>query len=595
MTDYDSIWRSSAVATNEKIRDVINMKQFKLLSMLLAILMVPMMVSCGGDDEKDDNPSGDDLIIKASGTWMCTQSVDAMNGQSLQGLMVGKEITINPNGTYTSTAPTFGYSGTYTVSGNKITAHSDAGSKFLINVSISGDRMTWEGTASNGVSFRYIFERESNVVPSEKAFTKEIIAGDFQWKVNSVSIKRGASSIITEGKTIRFYENGSCEGFHSMENAWRINNGRIETYYKQTEEPIYVYTLLSSNSDELLVRIDGTLDNNLQAEVLLIKDIIPNSTTTEDNVFDTKAGIKAIYASCYAACAEFEEWQLKLEGIRLNSNTVHRISSGSTEVYNTWMYTYQTINRINLVLEKEDAVMEKMGNQDGKALIAELRALRAFVNYNIGMLWGRVPLLTQPITIDGTQTPQSSQAEVFQFAYDEINSVLDDLRPSFEQENGQIRFNKDAGLMLKAELAMSLGNKQLAAATLNQIEKSRYNNTRSASSSFDRSFIWALYTQQNTYCPVYTVMHTNLYLYENSGSKDGLDLPTIDLNKDGKPDEDVESFWHASEYTDYGYWAFLKRIRKAQEVTGCFDYELLMPIPAPEINSYPNFKQNPGY
>ena len=40
------------------------MKQFKLLSMLLAILMVPMMVSCGGDDEKDDKPSGDDLIIK---------------------------------------------------------------------------------------------------------------------------------------------------------------------------------------------------------------------------------------------------------------------------------------------------------------------------------------------------------------------------------------------------------------------------------------------------------------------------------------------------------------------------------------------------
>ena len=28
------------------------MKQFKLLSMLLAILMVHMMVSCGGDDEE---------------------------------------------------------------------------------------------------------------------------------------------------------------------------------------------------------------------------------------------------------------------------------------------------------------------------------------------------------------------------------------------------------------------------------------------------------------------------------------------------------------------------------------------------------------
>ena len=571
------------------------MKQFKLLSMLLAILMVPMMVSCGGDDEKDDKPSGDDLIIKASGTWMCTQSVDAMNGQSLQGLMVGKEITINPNGTYTSTAPTFGYSGTYTVSGNKITAHSDAGGTFIINVSISGDRMTWDGTANNGVSFRYIFERENNVVPSEKAFTKELIAGDFQWKVNSISIKRGASSIITEGKTIRFNEDGSCEGFHSMENAWRINNGRIETYYKQTEEPIYVYTLLSSNSDELLVRIDGTLDNNLQAEVLLIKDIIPNSTTTEDNVFGSKEQILAILSSSYSACAEFQTWQFKLEDIRRNPNTVHQINANSAEVRNTWQYAYRTINIINLVLEKKDAVMEKMGNQDGKALIAELRALRAFVNYNIGMLFGNIPLLTKVLADNDNQIAQSSQAEVFQFAYDEINSVLDDLLPAFEQENAQIRFNKDAGLMLKAELAMSLGNKQLAAATLNQIEKSRYNNTRSVSSSLDRSFIWALHTQQSTYCPVYTVMHTNLYLYENSGSKDGLDLPTIDLNKDGKPDEDVESFWHASEYTDYGYWAALKRMGKAQEVTGCFDYELLMPIPAQEINSYPNFKQNPGY
>ena len=470
------------------------MKQFKLLSMLLAILMVPMMVSCGGDDEKDDKPSGDDLIIKASGTWMCTQSVDAMNGQSLQGLMVGKEITINPNGTYTSTAPTFGYSGTYTVSGNKITAHSDAGGTFIINVSISGDRMTWDGTANNGVSFRYIFERENNVVPSEKAFTKELIAGDFQWKVNSISIKRGASSIITEGKTIRFNEDGSCEGFHSMENAWRINNGRIETYYKQTEEPIYVYTLLSSNSDELLVRIDGTLDNNLQAEVLLIKDIIPNSTTTEDNVFGSKEQILAILSSSYSACAEFQTWQFKLEDIRRNPNTVHQINANSAEVRNTWQYAYRTINIINLVLEKKDAVMEKMGNQDGKALIAELRALRAFVNYNIGMLFGNIPLLTKVLADNDNQITQSSQAEVFQFAYDEINSVLDDLRPSFEQENGQIRFNKDAGLMLKAELAMSLGNKQLAAATLNQIDKSRYYNTRSASSSLDRSYIWALHT-----------------------------------------------------------------------------------------------------
>ena len=67
------------------------MKNLKILSIMLSILIIPLMVSCGDNDEKDSSPSGDDLIIKASGTWMCTQSVDAQNGESYQGLMVGKE------------------------------------------------------------------------------------------------------------------------------------------------------------------------------------------------------------------------------------------------------------------------------------------------------------------------------------------------------------------------------------------------------------------------------------------------------------------------------------------------------------------------
>ena len=567
------------------------MKQFKLLSMLLAILMIPMMVSCGGDDEKDSTPSGDDLIIKASGTWMCTQSVDTQNGKSYQGLMVGKEITISPNGTYTSTASTFGYSGTYTVNGNKITAHSDAGGTFLINVSISGDRMTWDGTANNGVSFRYIFERESSDVPTEKAFTKEIIAGDFQWNVKSVSIKRGSSNSVKEGKTIRFYEDGTCQAFHSMETAWRINNGRIETYYKQTEEPMYVYTLLSANTDEIIVRIDGTLDDILQAEVVLLKESIPNATTTEEDVFATKQGILGIYSSCYESCAKFEVAQLKLEGIRKNPSTVHSITPNTSEVSNTWQYAYQTINRINFVLDKEDAVLTRMGHEKGSAIIAELKALRAFVNYNLAMLWGNVPLLERVVTDTDNNIAQTNQQAVFQFAFNEICNVIDNLPANEGQENGQLYFNKDAGRMLKAELEMALGDKHLAATTLNQIDRGSYVTTRSSSTSLEKSFMWALFIQTSNYCPVYTLMHNQLYLYEITGSKENLMLPTVDASLDGK----IESYWLTSNYLDYGYWAALKRMGKAQEVTGCLDYELLMPIPLTDIQYNPNLTQNPGY
>jgi hypothetical protein len=86
-------------------------------------------------------------------------------------------------------------------------------------------------------------------------------------------------------------------------------------------------------------------------------------------------------------------------------------------------------------------------------------------------------------------------------------------------------------------------------------------------------------------------MHNQLYLYEILGSKEGLLLPLVDTSLDGK----IESYWLASDYLDYGYWAALKRMGKAQEVTGCFDYELLMPIPYIDILQNPNLSQNPNY
>ena len=568
------------------------MRKFYHLSIMLAILMIPLMVSCGGgDDENNNTPSGDDLIIKASGTWMCTQSVDTQNGQTYQGLMVGKEISISPNGTYTSTAPTFGYSGTYTVNGNKITAHSNAGGTFLINVSINGDRMTWDGTANNGVSFRYIFERESNAVPSEKTFTKEIIAGDFQWYVNSVSIKRGSSNSVKQGKTIRFYEDGTCEAFHSMETAWRLNNGRIETYYKKTGEPMYVYTLLSANSDEIMIRINGTLDDILEAEVVLIKKNIPTEDVTQDF---TKEQLIAIFNASYSYCAEFEMAQIKLEGIRTNPSTVHSITPNTNEVSNTWQSAYKAINAINVVLDRENDILSRFGGQDIRVMIAELRALRAFINYNLAILWGNVPLIKQVNIDGGYYIAQSSQSEVLMFAYDEINKVISNL-PTSEGQNGRLHFNKDAGSMLIAELQMALGNKSQAANVLNSINKNTYVTTRSTSTSLEKSFIWALSPQQNSYCPVYTLMHNQLYLYEITGSKNNLMLPTIDLNKDGIPDDEIESFWAASDQLDYGYWAALKRMGKAQEVTGCYNHELLMPIPYMDIINNPNLTQNPGY
>lgn len=137
------------------------MKKIKFWSMMMLVAMMMSLVVACGDDGDDDGSRGDELRSKAVGTWMCTKSTDSAQGKSYDGLMVGKQVTIKADGTYTSTASTFGYSGSYTIKGNTITAKSKDGSTFVVTVTISGDKMTWNGTASNGTTFHYVFTRES--------------------------------------------------------------------------------------------------------------------------------------------------------------------------------------------------------------------------------------------------------------------------------------------------------------------------------------------------------------------------------------------------------------------------------------------------
>ena len=128
-----------------------------LATIMIAIILSAGMVSCSDDE---DSPNGSDLVNESIGTWMCISSIDSALGYTIEGLMVGKEVTIKNNGTYTSTSSTFGYSGTYNIKGNTITAKSSTGDTFIVNVTINGDKMTWNGTANNGTTFKYIFKRE---------------------------------------------------------------------------------------------------------------------------------------------------------------------------------------------------------------------------------------------------------------------------------------------------------------------------------------------------------------------------------------------------------------------------------------------------
>ena len=93
------------------------------------------------------------------------------------------------------------------------------------------------------------------------SFTKEIISG--KWRITNISNTNGHNTWWpSAGDEMEFKYDGTCTSWFSMEDAYKIEGGRIHTYYGKTNEPMFVYTLLSENGATLSVRMDGTLDDN---------------------------------------------------------------------------------------------------------------------------------------------------------------------------------------------------------------------------------------------------------------------------------------------------------------------------------------------
>lgn len=100
------------------------------------------------------------------------------------------------------------------------------------------------------------------------AFDRQSIIGT--WNITSVNGTSFPS--FTSGATLTFNSDGTCETVDNMETAYKIEGGKIYTYYAETNEPMYVYTLLSKSGDNMSVRVTGTLDeSNLSITISMRK------------------------------------------------------------------------------------------------------------------------------------------------------------------------------------------------------------------------------------------------------------------------------------------------------------------------------------
>ena len=103
---------------------------------------------------------------------------------------------------------------------------------------------------------------------SSIAFDKGMVVG--KWTITSVN---GMSTWnwIKEGNTLTFNSDGSCTTSFSMENVWKLENGKIATYYGRTLEPMLIYSLLSISGSEYTVKVTGTLDESNESVQIIMK------------------------------------------------------------------------------------------------------------------------------------------------------------------------------------------------------------------------------------------------------------------------------------------------------------------------------------
>lgn len=116
--------------------------------------------------------------------------------------------------------------------------------------------------------------------------------------------------------------------------------------------------------------------------------------------------------------------------IPLNQLFNKNIAVGNTTVANFWIYSYQTINQANTVLN----ALELVNDINQEAVAAELRFIRALVYFDLVNMYALpwtadnpeknlgVPIISSPSeeTLKSPEAPRNTVAEVYQFLIDDL-------------------------------------------------------------------------------------------------------------------------------------------------------------------------------
>ena len=302
----------------------------------------------------------------------------------------------------------------------------------------------------------------------------------------------------------------------------------------------------------------------------------PQPSTEEASA--TEDVVEAVIDATYINAALVISYQQTLEAFRLKKIDsevfgASTINADNTTLYEAWSWSYMAIRRVNFIID-----YLKNGDFDYAvdAYLAEAIALRSFLYYQLAMLWGDVPLVTE----DGQEPvnfPATKKEDILTFAYNQLSGVTD----LFSTSNDASHFNRMSAQTLLAEILLTLNKKDDAKTLLSGIKDQAGDDVFHVHYISDvleiipASFT-SLLNSTSDFC-IYNKTYIDFLYKEASGDTEGL-----------------ADTWYSSTHL-YGIWAAMKRLGVAQDKAGCEEYELVMPIPSSELLTNTLITQNPGY
>lgn len=296
---------------------------------------------------------------------------------------------------------------------------------------------------------------------------------------------------------------------------------------------------------------DGVIDENDKEEL----DLTPDNKTDEDTLFNEEENVQAIVNSMYIKVRDYINLQNGLDGIRLNNAGLSQLNSSMSAVQKAWETGYscsQTALLITNGLEGKETAF------NAKPYLAQTKALRAMVIYNMAIQWGNIPI-AKKVSADGPfgeGLSPSTPKEQLEY----VLSLIDNLE--FGAWCGNVYISQDAVNVLKAEIYLTLGK-------MNEADKILKN-----------------------------VPDEDVFMLSNEIGKKDLEVYSkeyIEYLKEEACDTDNSAKWFANRKNSYGTFAALKRLGKVQSLTGIDSHYNLLPIPSNEIRINPKLTQNTGY